>query len=265
MNSQPFSIPASGVLDYQYFRVNLDITEPLWVRGFETLPQATRCVHHASMIVLERTTDLKTFPNGLKPVELFAAWSPGTPRFEFPEHMAKLLLPGQTILFEMHYTPDGREQLDMTRLGLTKADPSKITHRVTSIPIMRQDFTIPANRAGYRLDAAVTLDRDYIVLAYSPHMHLRGVRYQFDALLPDGEVRSLLRGSYNFNWQFSYLLKDPFSLPKNTAVRFTAVYDNSAGNINVPDPDRVVSYGLGTGDEMLNGWLTIAAPVVPTR
>ena len=59
--------------------------------------------------------------------------------------------------------------------------------------------------------------------------------------------------SYDFNWQLFYYPKDKVSLPRGTRVDVVAHYDNSADNKNNPDPDRAVTFGEQSTDEMMFG------------
>ena len=63
---------------------------------------------------------------------------------------------------------------------------------------------------------------------------------------------------YEFHWQHRYVLAEPRRIPAGTAVRLTAVFDNSANNPNNPDPSAVVRYGDQTTDEMFQGYLELA-------
>ena len=76
-----------------------------------------------------------------------------------------------------------------------------------------------------------------------------------DLVYPDGrEQRVLLVPSFNFNWQQSYRLRDPFDVPAGTIVRATGWFDNSENNPANPDPSKDVYFGLQTDDEMMIGY-----------
>ena len=47
-----------------------------------------------------------------------------------------------------------------------------------------------------------------------PHMHLRGKAFRYEAVYPDGTTEMLLDvPHYDFNWQTSYRLAEPQTLP----------------------------------------------------
>jgi hypothetical protein len=62
---------------------------------------------------------------------------------------------------------------------------------------------------------------------------------------------------YDFNWQHRYVLAEPKRLPAGSRLRCTAVYDNSAGNPNNPDPSATVRAGEQSWDEMFNGYFDV--------
>jgi len=95
----------------------------------------------------------------------------------------------------------------------------------------------------------------------SPHMHVRGKSFQYEAVYPDGKSEILLSvPNYDFGWQTAYTLADRLILPSGTRIRCTAVFDNSERNLNNPDPTKWVSWGDQTTDEMMIGYFDYAVP-----
>jgi len=45
----------------------------------------------------------------------------------------------------------------------------------------------------YRVNAALALDADVRIVAFTPHMHLRGKAFEYHAVFPDGGREVLLR------------------------------------------------------------------------
>jgi hypothetical protein len=82
-------------------------------------------------------------------------------------------------------------------------------------------------------------------------MHFRGKFMNFEAEYPDGRTEMLLSvPNYNFNWQRTYLLKNPVRLPAGTKVHIRNAWDNSASNPHNPDPTKAVRWGEQSFDEM---------------
>jgi len=79
---------------------------------------------------------------------------------------------------------------------------------------------------------------------------------------PDGTDETLLSvPKYDFNWQITYELAQPKTLPKGTKIEVIAHFDNSSANKFNPDPTKDVRWGDQTWEEMMIGFYgTIAAP-----
>ena len=74
------------------------------------------------------------------------------------------------------------------------------------------------------------------------------------AIFPGGETKRLLHvPRYDFNWQHTYLLKEPIAIPSGTRILVTAHFDNSKRNAFNPDPTATVRWGDPTYDEMMIG------------
>src|SRR5205085_11871686 len=63
---------------------------------------------------------------------------------------------------------------------------------------------------------------------------------------------------WDFNWQLTYVLKSPKTLPKGTIIEVLGRYDNSPNNPSNPDPKALVVYGEQTWNEMLGGLIDVA-------
>jgi hypothetical protein len=93
-------------------------------------------------------------------------------------------------------------------------------------------------------------------------MHVRGKAFRYELIYPDGREELLLDiPHYDFNWQLRYDFKQPRVFPRDSSLRLTAVYDNSAGNRANPDPSKTVKWGQQTYDEMMIGYLEYVVPV----
>ena len=101
-------------------------------------------------------------------------------------------------------------------------------------------------------------DRDFTVLDYLPHMHVRGVMAKYRAFFPDGHQENLLDvPNYDYNWQLSYDYPEPRSFPAGTTIEVMMEFDNSADNEVNPNPETAIRFGLDTTmDEMALGWMS---------
>ena len=99
---------------------------------------------------------------------------------------------------------------------------------------------------------------DQLLLSMSPHMHLRGKSFRYEAVFPDGTSEILVDvPKYDFNWQLTYELAKPKLLPAGSKLQCTAYYDNSENNISNPDPSKTITWGPQTWDEMMIGYYAV--------
>src|SRR5262249_19116838 len=183
---------------------------------------------------------------------------PGSVSLDLKPGQAKLIKAGSIILFQLHYSANGKEQTDRTRVGLIFAkEPPK--ERVHTVNVQNFAFTIPPRTDDYPVSARARLIRDITIVTLRPHMHSRGKDIEVKATYPTGESEILLRlPRWDFNWQMSYLLTSPKTLPKGTIIEVNGHYDNSPNNPNNPDPNALVIYGEQTWNEMLASLIDVA-------
>lgn len=248
-----FSVPATGVVDYQHTEILQYTGEERWVEAIEIRPSARSVVHHADVFM--SSPELGTVSLGAG--ERWAAFTPGRPATTFPAGVARRLPSGARLTLELHYTPDGVARDDRTTVAIRFAR-ARPAYEARSIPLGSLNFEIPPGAAAHEVTSSYTLKADGRIASFTPHMHDRGKDFRYEAVLPDGSVRTLLFvPSYNFNWQFVYVPKDMIALPRGTVLRGTAHFDNSAGNPTNPDPTRTVRWGQQTFDEMMFGFVEL--------
>jgi len=170
-----------------------------------------------------------------------------------------MLVPaGSDLIFQLHYTANGKAATDRTRIGFTfaKTTPSK---RVIRIQASNGDLLIPPGASDHAVSATSVLGVDCELLDAYPHMHLRGKSMTISATYPTGRTEELVRvPRYDFNWQLVYEFKEPLKLPKGTLLRADARFDNSANNRFNPDPKAEVRWGDQTWEEMMVGFFDVA-------
>jgi hypothetical protein len=258
---RPFTVPAEGTIEYQYFVVDPDFREDRWVRAAEILPGNKAVVHHCNVFLQApgRGNPDDLSEQGSLGSYCLTMMAPGTPPMVLPDGMAKRIPAGWRVVFVVHYTAVGSPQSDLTRLGLKFADPRAVKQEVATKLMFDLDLCIPANAAGHEVSQTWEVRRDVLLLSLFPHLHLRGKSFRYTARYPDGAEEVLLDvPRYDFNWQYRYNLAEPKRLPAGTRLCCTAVYDNSADNPANPDPDATVRAGTQSWEEMFNGYFDVA-------
>ena len=124
-------------------------------------------------------------------------------------------------------------------------------HEVRVGQFLNPYLEIPAGEADQRVDALVEFTQDTAIHALFPHTHVRGKRWEYEVVFPDGRREPVLSvPRYDFNWQTYYQFDEPFLVPKGSRLAATAWYDNSLANKSNPDPTALVRWGDQTWEEM---------------
>jgi hypothetical protein len=252
-----FDIPAEGTVPYKYFRVPTNFTEDKWVQAAEIRPDKRAAVHHIIVFIQEGgKNQMATGMGG----SLLAGFAPGEPPLRFAPGTARLVKAGSTLLFQVHYTPNGKPAKDRSYIGLKFATAAP-EHRAMTGNAMNHGLKIPAGDPNYEVKSSYIVKDDMTLTSFMPHMHLRGKDFKYTVVYPDGREEVLLSvPKYDFNWQLAYELKKPLLLPKGTRIDCVAHFDNSPNNKFNPDPTKEVHWGDQTWEEMMIGWFTYTVP-----
>ena len=277
---EAFEVPAEGEVAYQYFSAPTGFTENKWVRAIEVRAGAPAAVHH--VLVYARVPGATRRPPGFKvipvgeraeavarareararargravrpasvgPGTLIGTLAPGTNPLVLEPGTAFRLAKDTQIVFQIHYTATGEPTTDRSRVGLILADAPP-EHEVRVGQFLNPYFEIPAGVADQRVDALIEFQQDTAILALLPHTHVRGKRWKYEMVYPDGRREPVLSvPAYDFNWQTYYQFEEPLIAPKGAQLAATAWYDNSAANKSNPDPTSPVRWGEQTWEEM---------------
>lgn len=250
VNVPAYEVPASGVVDYQTYEIPSNLEEGVWVRGLDVIPGNTNVVHHLLVGSIEANNESggSVFDNYI------GGYAPGTRGGSFlPEDTGIYIEPGSKYAVQMHYTPYGKAVVDETQIGIYLYDEppkSYLRHGV----VIDYQLAIPPNVKAHEEAAYFQFDKDAELYTILPHSHYRGRSSTFEAIYPD-DTRELLLSvpNYDFNWQTGYNFTEPKFIPAGTKLIHRTVYDNSKQNFANPDPDKLVTWGLQSWDEMLYG------------
>lgn len=291
-----FNVPPDGVVEYTYIVIPTGFTKDTWVTAAEILPGNRRVMHHVIAFVRPPGSQwLKDAKPGepFVPVihkrdangagtgvdsrspdpqqrgrsgdqaaggnEFLVAYVPGIQpqAFNLDGDSAKLIPAGSDIIFQMHYTPDGQAETDVTKVGLVLAkEVPKL--RYLTIGAVTAQFKIPANDPNYEVHSQVTFEQDAQLVWLQPHMHLRGKDFEYRLVYPTGETDTALKvPNYSFSWQLGYDEAKPITVPKGTRMECTAHFDNSVNNPTNPNPNVEVRWGDQSWEEMMIGWFGV--------
>jgi len=255
MSDKPFTVPAEGKVEYQYFTADPGFKEDVWVREAEARPGNNAVVHHIIVFVIPPGETRTFMGEGTGLSNMLVGTAPGNPPARCRPGMGIRIPAGSKLLFQMHYTANGAEQQDLSSLGLVLADPATITREVKTDMAINLGFTVPAGADNHEVVANRNFKVDTMILSFMPHMHLRGKAFRYELHYADGTMETLLDiPRYDFNWQNSYELAEPKLAPKGSKLRCVAHFDNSEDNLANPNPKEPVRWGEQTWEEMMIGF-----------
>ena len=245
-----YTIPASGVVDYQRPAMMNPLTEGKWIRASTVKPGSRQGVHHlltgwmAEMPADGRSSETK-WQGGV------GGYAVGSESSIAPKNIGTYLPPGGAIGFQAHYTPFGKEEVDKSQIALYFYDkpPEMIMHNVV---IMDPTIVIPANAARHQEVAYVEFPKEALLYSAFPHAHYRAYSSDLWIQYPDGKQKLLLSlPRYDFNWQRDYTFAEPIRVPAGSKLIAHYVYDNSKRNPSNPEPNREITWGEQSFQEML--------------
>jgi hypothetical protein len=252
-------VPANGVVAYKYLTVKTNFTEDKWIQAAEVRSTGRDAVHHVIAFIKAPSV------NQGGEQSLLCGYAPGEQPAVFPLGYAKKVPAGAEIIFQMHYTPNGKVTKDVTTLGLVFAK-EPVKYQVLTRGVMQMRFEIPPGDSAHEVRSQYTFAQDGHVTSFMPHMHLRGKDFVFIAHFPDGTSKTLLNvPRYDFNWQTYYVPKEPVAMPKGTRLECIAHFDNSSANKFNPDPTKAVKWGEQTWEEMMIGWISFYNDGTPAK
>ncbi len=291
--AKAYEVPASGTIPYQYITIPTNFSEDKWVQAIEVRPGTRSVVHHILVFAREPgktpqpgafTTvvpKLQLTPVGHEnaaaqqerlagPGTLIATTAPGTNALVFEPGSALKIPAGSTLLFQIHYTANGKAATDQSSVGMifAKESPQREIHTSAFLnPLLK----VPAGSSDQAVDSAIEFTEDTHITALFPHTHLRGKSWEYRMIYPDGRSEVVLSvPRYDFNWQTYYVFTTPLAAPKGSRLEATAHYDNSVNNKWNPDPKKEVRWGEQTWQEMQYTGITYyvdqsAAPVTTAQ
>jgi len=258
-----YTVPADGTIPYLYFTIPTNFTEDKWIQAMEIRPGSRSVVHHVIAFTTEGgssgirgESEARGQLGGITPNKTGVTFAPGS---------ARLIKQGSNIVFQMHYTTNGAVTKDRTRIAFVFAKEPAKRELVTGNAINTR-FVIPAGDGNYEVKASKTFTEDVAITSFMPHMHVRGKDFVYTVVYPDGRSEVLLNvPKYDFNWQHTYIPKEPIRLPKGTRLDCVAHFDNSPKNKYNPDPTQVVRWGDQTWEEMMIGWYSMSREIEPKK
>ena len=263
--SKAYKLAAEGEDYYRNFVFKNTFKHSVWLKAMAIKPGNPKVVHHvivyfdasggAEEFQKENTDGQEGYTRrggpGFIPSGTLGAWTPGTTTRECARGSAFLLKPNYSIVMQVHYHLVGKPQEDQTQLGLYLAR-EPIQKEMMLDWILNLDIKIPAGDANHIETQEEPVDDPMTIYTVTPHMHLLGRSMKAEVQFPNGQLKPLIYiPNWDFDWQNTYVLKQPMHVPKGSVIKVQAVYDNSSGNPRNPNnPPKFVKFGEDSDEEM---------------
>ena len=269
-----YKVPVAGPDLFPNLVAPTGLTEDRYVRAIETRPvglSSRRVVHHAVTFMLDQMPDA---PTGVAPdssladAELIVEYASGKAPEIYPENSGVLLKAGSALLLNSHLHSVGEETDADVEVGFLLYPKGQVpksirysTHHGDPAPNPLDSLDIPAGTVA-RVDGYTLHTKPGKIIAWQPHMHIRGKYQCFELIYPGNPSNVMKRETINcanwdYNWHSVYNYKDDVAplVPAGTVIHIVSWHDNSAANRNNPDPQNWVGYGDRTVDEMGFSWI----------
>jgi mono/diheme cytochrome c family protein len=252
LNVPAYTIPASGVVDYQHPFVVNPLTEGKWLKASTVKVESRQGVHHIL------TGYMKNVPEPGKPAfedqwgVSVGGYAVGAESEVQPKNVGTYIPPGGAIGIQAHYTPFGKQVTDHSQIALyfykDNEKPGLVMHNSV---IVNNAIELPPYDGHHQETAYLEFPHDALLYAAFPHAHYRGASSDLWIRYPDGKEKLLLSlPRYDFSWQRDYTFAEPIKVPAGSKLIAHFIYDNSKRNPHNPDPSKTVVWGDQSWEEM---------------
>lgn len=200
--------------------VDTGLTQEKWLRGFDYKPADRRVVRAAFLTVVDTG-------------QYLGAWTPWHSTMQTPNDVAIRMPARSRIAIDVLYQPASAPVVDTPRLGLYFAATRPAREMATTV--IEPQLTPAGGATAPRMTASVVLPKDMSIFEMRPEMGAGGRSIEIKAKRPDGSSQVLLWiKKFRPEWQTSYVLGKPVTLPKGTIVQATAYFDAAPGKTPSP-------------------------------
>ena len=264
--STPIDIPATGNDLWHKHNVASGLTEDRCIRAIQVKPrgEAKSVVHHANS-----TVTLEGERYGMLTEYAMGKWGEIV-----PEGVCRTIPANAEIAWDIHMFPGGLGAIapgtiikdNVVEIGLWLYSPEESQELAYEQDLKlyrisdQADIVIPPN--GYHMTQGFhSFDHPVRIDSWQPHGHLRMNAASFEIFYPDtGRTEQISQVSnWSATWHHSHLYDPDYAplLPTGAVLVLKQWYDNTANNLNNPDPDMWVVGGSRTGDEMTHAWIAV--------
>jgi len=262
-----FSVPTSGLRGDR------------WIGAVSVKPGNAKIVHHviayadpkgesAALDARDPGPGYTCFGGpGISSTDILGGWAPGSRGYFAPEGAGIELKNNSRVIIQVHYHPTGQAETDRTPVGFYFSK-TPVQRQLQVLPLVNTTFAIPPGEKDHEVTASYTVPNliSAKMWAVTPHMHLLGRKIKVELTRAGATTPECLIDipNWDFNWQGTYLYKNPIALSGGSRLKLTCNFDNSTDNPRNPNnPPKTVRWGEETTDEMALAFIGFTLDQVP--
>jgi len=265
-----YKVPAAGPDVFPALTTPIGLTEDRYVKAIETRPvdaKSRRVVHHA-ITTMVPDSDGSDAGGDESAGQFIVEYASGKAPEIYPEDSGVLLKAGQKLKLTNHLHSIGEDVQSQVEVGFLLHPKGHVpkyirysTHHGDPAADASESLDIPAGELT-RVDGYTMHTKPGKIIAFQPHMHIRGKYQCFELIYPTNPShvmkREMINCSYwDYNWHLVYNYADDVApiVPAGTIIHIISWHDNSKANKYNPDARNWVGYGDRTIDDMGFAWI----------
>jgi hypothetical protein len=263
-----YTVPAAGPDLFGNLYADIPIKTDRYIKAVQTraaTAASRKVVHHALSYAVD-TADQDTNGDdstGVDGGQFLVEYASGKNAEVYPDDAGVLLQAGKKAMVSYHLHSVGEETKAEIELGIQLYPEGYVPKHIRWSKQLAQPtapLDIPAGTVA-RIDGYTVLHKPARLIAFQPHMHIRGKRQCLELIYPTSgsNARSEVVNcaNFNYNWHLTYNYADDAQplVPAGTILHTISWHDNSAANKANPDPRNWVGDGQRTIDEMGFAWI----------
>src|SRR5262245_9595772 len=263
-----YKVPAAGPDLFGNLYADIPIKTDRYIKAIQTRPAtaaARKVVHHAlSFAVDDPDQEVNGDDSqGVDGGQFLVEYASGKNAEIYPNDTGVLLQAGKKAQVQYHLHSVGEETAADIELGIVLYPEGYVPKHIRWSKQLAQP-TAPLDIPGgsiARVDGYTVLHHAARIIAFQPHMHIRGKRQCLELIYPtagsSARTEVINCANFNYNWHLTYNYKDDAQplVPAGTILHTISWHDNSTANKYNPDPKNWVGDGQRTIDEMGFAWI----------
>ena len=263
-----YKVPAAGPDLFGNLYADIPIDSDRYIKAIQTRPanlNSRKVVHHALSFAVDAPSSEVNGDDSISPEgsQFLVEYASGKNAEVYPDDTGVLLQKGKKAQLQYHMHSVGEETNAEVELGIKLYPKGFVPKHIRWSKQLAQataDLDIPAGTVA-RIDGYTVLHKPARIIAFQPHMHIRGKRQCLELIYPTSgsSARSEVVNcaNFNYNWHLTYNYADDVQplAPAGTILHMISWHDNSTSNKFNPDPKNWVGDGQRTIDEMGFAWI----------